>query len=133
MIAGFYIGVLALFYLVLTYAVILGRIKHRVPLGDGGHTGMMRKIRVHANFAEFVPLALLILFLVDYERYAPVIVHSLGCALVIARILHAQGLWKKTGFSFGRCVGTLLTHAVILIGAGLLIWKFLAMTLIAAA
>ncbi|MEN9842262.1 MAG: hypothetical protein RLZZ612_91 [Pseudomonadota bacterium] len=30
----------------------------RVAVGDGGHPELLRAMRVHANFAEYVPLSL---------------------------------------------------------------------------
>lgn len=124
MITSLYAGLLAILYVGLVFYVAHGRFKYRVGIGDGGVPAMMQRIRVHGNFAEYVPFALLLLFMVDYATYAPVIVHMLGIMLVAGRCLHIWGLSTSSGPSFGRMVGTCLTLLVMLICAVLLIWKF---------
>lgn len=125
MITIVYAGILGILYIGLTLWVAHGRFKYRVKLGDGGVMPMTQRIRVHANFAEYVPFALLLLYMVDTSAYAPVIVHVLGIMLVAGRFLHVWGLSSSPGTSFGRMVGTCLTLLVIFACAVLLIWKFL--------
>ena len=68
MITIIYAGILAIVYAVLTLRVAQGRYKYRVGLGDGGVPELTQRIRVHGNFAEHVPFALLLIFLVDYAE-----------------------------------------------------------------
>ncbi|NIO40735.1 MAG: hypothetical protein GTO41_11485, partial [Burkholderiales bacterium] len=49
-----YAGSLALWFLVLSYRVV-DRRRAGIYLGDGGDPGMLRVVRGHANFAEYVP------------------------------------------------------------------------------
>ena len=56
-----YVALLALWLLVLSARVIRERQAARVSLGDGGNRRLQRAIRGHANFVEYVPLALLML------------------------------------------------------------------------
>lgn len=86
---------------------------------------MTQRIRVHGNFAEHVPFALLLIFLVDYSQYSPLLVHVLGILLVIARVLHIIGITSSPNASKGRFLGTVLTIVVYIVCAILLIWKFL--------
>jgi uncharacterized protein len=80
---------------------------------------MRQRIRAHANFVEYVPLALLLLFLVEKEAIGPRwLTIALGTTLVIARYWHAQGLLSREGVSAGRFMGTNLTGLVLLGGAG---------------
>ena len=55
-----YAGLLALLFLVLSWRVIQFR-QRGISLGDGGDPRMLRLIRGHANFAEYVPLILLMM------------------------------------------------------------------------
>lgn len=126
MITVLYAGILALVYAVLTLRVAKARFKYRVGLGDGGVPDLTQRIRVHGNFAEHVPFALLLIFLVDYSQYSPVIVHILGLMLVIARLLHIAGITSSPNASFGRFTGTVLTVLIYIACAVLLIWKFFA-------
>lgn len=127
MITMLYAALLALIYIGLTLYTVEGRFKYRVGLGDGGNEAMAQRIRAHANFAEFVPFALLLIFFVEYARYPVMLVHGLGIALVIARLLHVAGLVSSAGKSFGRMWGTILTLIVMLVSAVLLLWMFVVM------
>ena len=46
-------------------------------------------LRVQANFVENVPLALVVLYLVEVSGVTSLAVHLFGCALVLCRLLHA--------------------------------------------
>ncbi len=129
MITIVYAGILAIVYLFLTARVIWGRNTYRIGIGNGGNEEFARSVRVHGNFAEYVPFALLLLFLVDYSEYNPVIIHILGIALVVGRLLHATGLSASAGKTFGRMAGMILTFLVIATCAILLLWKFFALRL----
>lgn len=129
MITTLYAGILGIIFAGLTLRVAQGRFKYRVGLGDGGVPDLTQRIRIHGNFAEHVPFALLLLFMVDYAQFSPVIVHVLGILLVVARILHIVGISSTPNASFGRFTGTVLTLLVILSCAILLIWEFVAIRL----
>lgn len=116
-----YIGLAALLLLALSTRVMQLRGKYKVGIGDGGHQELALAIRVQANFVEYVPIALLLLLCVDLVGDAKWIVHLLGIVLLVGRILHAQGLSRSEGRTFGRAVGTLLTLIVIVAGAVLAI------------
>lgn len=119
-----YVGVCALIFVVLSARVIRGRHGHQVNLGHGGHADLETAIRVHANFAEYVPFALLVVVLVEAAGFSRYWVHALGIALVVARLAHAQGLGAAKQPSRGRIVGVTLSFAVLVIGGLLLIECF---------
>jgi len=111
-------GVLGLMLLFLSVYVIAGRVKLKIDLGDGGSAEMQRRIRVHANFVEYVPMALILIMLVEYGKVGPSgLPAALAVALVVGRALHAYGLAGSSGASVGRFVGTNLTALTILAGA----------------
>ena len=120
-----YVGLCALIFVVLSARVIRGRRRRQVNLGHGGHADLETAIRVHANFAEYVPFALLVIVLVEAAGFSRYWVHALGIALIVARLAHAQGLSVAKQPSPGRIVGVTLTFAVLVIGGALLIWCFL--------
>jgi len=119
-----YVGLCALIFVVLSARVIRGRSRRQVILGHGGHADLETAIRVHANFAEYVPLALLAIVLVEAAGFSRTWVHALGIALVVARLVHAHGLSAAKQPAPGRIVGVTLTFAVLVIGGALLIWCF---------
>ena len=119
-----YAGLLGLLLLFLSYRVSLSRMKHLVELGDGGVGDLQQRIRVQGNFVEYVPLALGLILLVELSGFSGWIVHLLGAALVVARVLHAQGLSRRPGKSPGRALGALLTWLVIALGSALSILRY---------
>lgn len=125
MITIIYAGLLGLLYVGLSLYVVMGRMKHRISLGSGDNTDMARRVRVHGNFAEYVPFALLLLLLVDYCEYGPLTIHLLGAALVIGRVLHALALTNEN-FAL-RKISMLLTFAMIISSSILLIWHYFSM------
>ena len=108
-----YASVFALFYLGLAYNVIRHRWRARVVIGDGGDAGLIRAIRVHANAAEYVPLALLLIGMYELNSGNITLVNGLAISLLIARVLHLLGLGRTSGRSKGRYYGTLITWIVI--------------------
>ena len=115
-----------LFYLLLSLRVILHRKEHRIGLGTGGNEAMTRRVRVHANFAEYVPLALLMLALLELSGIAAGVLWTCGALLLFARAAHAFGLGGSAGYSLGRVGGTILTFAVLLAMAVIGLWRFIA-------
>jgi len=91
--------------------------------GDGGDASLARAIRAHANFAEQVPLALLLLVLVDGFGVAATIVHALGTALVIGRVANAVGLSRSLGPTPPRQAGAALTLLVIVAASLLILYR----------
>jgi len=111
-------GLLAALLLFLGGFVIAGRVKFKIDLGDGGNAALRQRIRAQANFVEYVPLALILILLVEKESVGPRwLAAALGATLVVARLWHAQGLLSKEGVSAGRFMGTNLTGLVLLVGA----------------
>ncbi|HEY4554814.1 MAG TPA: MAPEG family protein [Lysobacter sp.] len=114
-------GLHGLLLLMLLVPIVLLRRGRKVGLGHGGDVQLLQRIRAHGNFVEYVPLALLLIALLEVTGLRREWVAALGGALLIARILHAVGLWRSPGYSFGRFAGTVLTFLVILASAALAI------------
>lgn len=113
-------------YLVLALRVVLHRNVHKIGVGSGGDAVLRRKVRVHGNFGEYVPLALLMLALLELAAVSTTWLWTFGIALLVARVLHAVGLGGSSGYSVGRFAGTLLTFVTLLAMAVLGIWRFVA-------
>ncbi len=109
-----YAALAALLVFVLVMNVVRQRRKFKVGLGDGGHQPLACACRAHANAVETLPLALLLLALVEINGASSLAIHACGATLLIARIAHAVGLSGSSGVSFGRFYGTLATWLVIL-------------------
>lgn len=103
-----------LLMLLLAVRVVVHRRAHKIGLGDGGDKLLSRKMRAHANFIEYVPMALLMLALLELAGLAAMWLWAMGGALLVARMLHGFGLSRHAGYSFGRFWGTLLTWIVLI-------------------
>ena len=90
---AFYAGLLALLYLGLSGWVMASRVSGNVLLGDGGDQTMLKRVRAHANFSEYVPLALILVALLEASGGGHGLVQALLIALLIGRILHPIGMF----------------------------------------
>ncbi len=125
MIIGYYAGLLGLLFIVLTLRIVRMRWKLKVGIGDGGDHQLKKAIRVQGNFVEQVPLTLILIYLVEAQWSNMFLIHGLGSALLIARVLHAYGLTKTSKTSFGRFFGAVVTTLVMLTASVLLIVSYL--------
>lgn len=122
-ISPLYVALGGVLVLVLAGRVIARRREQKIGLGDGGDREMLRRIRAHANAMETLPIALLMLVTLELAGGAALALHLLGGTLLLGRTLHAVGLSRKSGVSFGRFVGMLLTLLAIAGLAGALLWR----------
>jgi uncharacterized protein len=72
-------------------------------------------LRVQANFVENVPLALVLLFLLESAGTERAALHAFGLALLSCRILHAWGLARYPGANYPRLIGAQGTFLLLAI------------------
>lgn len=118
-----YAGLLSLIFLALSARVVMMRGAGGPSLGDGGNPVMLRRIRAHANFAEYVPLLLLMIGFLEFSGLPAPVVHALGATLLVARLLHGYALAFTPSFKFGRMSGAALTFLLLLVGGVLCIYQ----------
>jgi uncharacterized protein len=116
-----YAAMLALIFIALSGRTLRLRRKLKIGLGDAGDQRMLRAMRVHANFAEYVPLSLLLILLVELQGTRVALVHALGLALLFARLAHAYGVSQAEEPLSFRIVGIVLTFMSISASALVLI------------
>jgi uncharacterized protein len=95
MITSIYASLAVLLIVKLTLSVIKLRRKNRISVGDGGNEELQLAIRTHANAVEYIPIALLLLLLLELNGAPNILIHILGITLLIGRIIHAMGLPAK--------------------------------------
>jgi hypothetical protein len=122
MITGLYAALLGLMFLALSVHVTKGRIGYKISLGDGGNDDLATRIRIHGNFAETVPFALILMMLVEMHGAPLASLHAMGIILIVARTLHGYGM--KTDNLRWRIVGNLLTQVVMVSCCAFLVWSF---------
>lgn len=124
-VTALYAALNAFLNIVLAYRITLLRSKHGVPLGMGEAPQLTVAIRQHANNAEYLPLAIVMLLLCELCGGASVVLHLIGGGLLVARISHAAGLPLPAPNPL-RWTGTALTFAGILGSAGYALYLRLA-------
>ncbi len=120
-ITAFYAAILGALFVPFTLYVGTYRAKNKILLLDGGDAELTRRIRAHANFTETVPLALILLILVELSGASPTLLHSLGIVLVVARTMHYVTIATNPGATAPRALGMVGTLGVILVSAGYLL------------
>lgn len=120
-VTALYAALLALLFIALSIRVIGGRRSNRVSVGDGGNHELLRRMRMHANFAEYAPLALIMMGLIESMQADRWIIHALGAVLLIGRLLHAYGMSGDGHMQF-RVAGMVMTFTVLAAGALLCIF-----------
>ena len=112
-----YAALLAVLFVFLSVRTIRARRSLRIGIGHAENPVMLRAMRVHANFAEYVPLTLLLIYFVESAAARPLLVHALGVALLVGRLSHAFGVSREPEDFRFRVFGMVLTFTVILVCA----------------
>jgi len=112
-----YAAVFVFFFVFLAVRVILMRQKYRVGIGAGGHTDLERASRVHANFAEYVPFAILLFGFMEMQSQSRWLIHILAIILLVGRLIHAYGVSQQNENIGLRVTAMLLTFGVMIVAA----------------
>ncbi len=123
MITPIFAGILGIIYFALSINVIKTRRKAGIAIGTKDNEEFLRPVRAHANFAEYVPIALVLILLAEMQGVDKVYICLLGAMLVVGRLLHLYGILKAelTGINKQsiryRVSGMMLTFFAILISS----------------
>ncbi len=112
-----YASVLAFLFVALSFRTILLRRALGVAIGTERNDELARAARVHANFAEYVPLTLLLLFFLETTTDIGAGLHILGCALIAGRLLHAYGVSQPDEDFRFRVTGMVITLGTMISAA----------------
>ncbi|MEW9921367.1 MAPEG family protein [Marimonas sp. MJW-29] len=112
-----YAALAALLFLVLSWRVILYRRANVISLGDKGDKNLLKRMRAQANWAEYTPIALILLALTEANEAPALVLHALGLALLFGRMLHAWGFASTPQKIILRQIGMALTLGMIALSA----------------
>ena len=126
-ITAFYAALLAGLFVVLSFRTIGRRREAKVEIGTATRDGsddreLLRRVRVHANCAEYAPIAIVLLGLAESLKAAPIWLHVLGAALLVGRVIHAYGLSQSPHNLPLRVGGMVLTLNMIIAAAVTCAW-----------
>lgn len=87
------------------------RISEKIMVGDGGNARLLARMRAQLNFAEYAPLVLILIALVELARGTQAWLWGVALLFIVGRVLHAFGMdgWKP-----GRMIGIALTMLTML-------------------
>ena len=115
-------AILTIIFVKLSFAVIGLRRKNKVGLGSGGYDDLERAIRAQGNFAEYVPIGLILIACLELNGAPWWLVILPGIALIIGRLIHAKGINEPPPNFSSRVLGmkftfgTLITLAILNVG-----------------
>lgn len=105
MISALYAVLGALLLFKLSIDVTKMRLQYRVPFGDGGFYELQTAIRIHGNAVEYIPIALVLMVIMEMNGANVWLVHVCGIMLFAGRLCHYYGLrhrdwrWRRSGMS----------------------------------
>ena len=121
-IISLYTSLLTILYFILSIRTIRRRRSTKIAIGHNDNSQMLRAMRAHSNFAEYVPLSLFGIYLAEVQGANAIFVHFLGLSILIGRLLHAYGISQENeNFKF-RITGMALTFTSMLCSATYLIF-----------
>jgi uncharacterized membrane protein YecN with MAPEG domain len=116
-ITAFYAALLGLLFVFLSFRVIGWRRLKSVELGHGEDSELLRRMRVHANFAEYVPFTLLLMAIAESMTAPRPLIHIAGLILIAGRLMHAYGLSQTPHILRLRVGGMILTFTALALSA----------------
>jgi uncharacterized protein len=116
-VTAFYASLLTVLFVYLAARVIGHRRAKRVEIGDGDDRELLRRMRVHANFVEYTPYALVLLALAESLKTPALVLHAIGLCLLVGRVVHAYALSQNPHVMQLRVAGMVLTFTALAAGA----------------
>jgi uncharacterized membrane protein YecN with MAPEG domain len=118
-----YAALFGLLFVGLSVRTLRLRGKLGIAIGDAGNQQMLRVIRVHSNFAEYVPLALLLIYFTEVQGASARFIHGVCLCLLAGRLLHAYGVSQVNEQLGFRVVGMAMTLGAILVACANLLLR----------
>ena len=106
-------GAAAILHVWLSLRVSRLRRPLKIGVGDGGNEILLRRMRAHGNFAENMPIFLVLLGFVELAVASNLWLWGAGIVFVLARIAHAFGM-DRPGGNVLRVAGITLSWLVLL-------------------
>jgi hypothetical protein len=114
-ITGIYASLLAIILIVLSARVSIMRAQTDIPLLHGDNIALAERIRKHGNFTESVPMALILMGIVEAAGGSALWLNAIGGTLLISRIIHPFGINADNKNRVARGLGATLTAVSLLI------------------
>ena len=123
-ITALYASIMMIFALALSFkaGAFRGGTGISVLFGSPENMELAQRVRVHQNFLEYIPLALILMGIIEINGGNTTFLHVFGSVLIISRVAHAIGLKHDNMGHPGRVIGAGGTVLISLVAAGYALW-----------
>jgi len=123
-ITALYAGILMIFALALSFKAggFRGKTGVSVLFGEPVNMDLAERVRVHQNFLEYVPMAIILMGIIELNGGNATFLHVFGVVLIISRIAHAIGLRHDNMGHPGRVIGAGGTALISVVAALYALW-----------
>lgn len=108
--------------IVLSAMTGIQRAKTKTLLGPGTDETLLRRIRAHGNFTEYVPIALILIGLAEGAGTSARILWTMAGLLIFGRLLNAYSILSGKAVPY-RPISMMSTFASMLTGVVVLLWR----------
>ncbi len=119
-----YAAIFAFIFVALSVRTLRLRRQLRVAIGYGNEPKLERAARAHANFAEYVPISILLIYFLEIHTVSSIWIHLLCTVLLVGRIVHAYGVSQVSEDHRYRVTGMSLTFTVIISVSIGILWGY---------
>ena len=119
-----YAALLGFLFFYLSVRTIGLRRRLRIGIGSKENDEMLRGMRVHSNFSEYVPITLLLIYFVEIQGGHPLLIHALGVLLLVGRSVHAYGVSQMNEKFVFRVSGMAMTFTALLTSSCVLLSNY---------
>lgn len=96
MVSSIYASLGALIIMWLSFNVIKQRRAHKISVGDGGNENLKLSMAAQSNAVEYIPITLILMFSLEFNDASLWLLHALGLAMLVGRVVHAKGLLSSS-------------------------------------
>jgi uncharacterized membrane protein YecN with MAPEG domain len=126
-ITALYAGIMMIFALALSFRAGIFRASKNISVlfGSPENMELIQRVRAHQNFLEYVPLALILMGIIEINGGNTTFLHVFGMVLIISRFAHSIGLKHDNMGHPGRAIGASGTALISLVAAVYALWMVL--------
>ena len=124
-VTAFVAAVCALLLLITAIDTVRQRLRVQAAFGDHGDAKLISASRSHGNLAEYAPITILLLGLLESARANHMALMIIGAVFLVGRVAHIVGLHAKVEPGkppITRQIGVVATFATLLSLGGWTLW-----------
>ena len=117
-VTAFVAAICALLLLVTAIDTVRQRLRLKVAFGDDGDPKLISASRAHGNLAEYAPITIILLGLLETARANHMALMVIGAIFLIGRVAHVIGLYTPSEpgkAPLGRQIGVAATFGILLV------------------